>query len=119
MNKNIKKILFGIGVSASALGASAFTSDEAEVAKLTQVKEGLIVSNFLVNKGTEFSPRASVNPSAECKATDPRDCAYTVTAEGMDNIPDQPSYSLSQIDQYVDEGWVEPHPNSSPALYSN
>lgn len=53
MNKNIRKILFGIGVSGLALGASAFTNGEVEKASL---QDGLWFEYEEVAPGAELNP---------------------------------------------------------------
>lgn len=76
-------------------------------------------SSFLVNKDTNFSPRESVDLGENCDPADTKHCVYQLTSEGMSNIPDQPSYTPAQIEQFEADGWIEPHPDSNPGLYTN
>ncbi|NGM67325.1 hypothetical protein [Sphingobacterium sp. SGR-19] len=89
--------------------------------KEKEVKETTttLQSNFLVNKESSFEPRDTADPNNNCVTEETQHCVYQLTPEGMSNIPDQPSYSPAEIAQFEADGWIEPHPDSSPGLYTN
>ncbi|KAA8474936.1 hypothetical protein BDE36_0211 [Arcticibacter tournemirensis] len=116
----MKRIMLSLLVAATAAGVSAFTNAPANTAGYGQLKSGMISGNFLVNKGTSnFQQRASVDPLANCNDTDSRHCVYDVTASGKTNIPDQTSYSDSEVTTYLSNGWIAADADSQPALYDN
>lgn len=118
---DILKIKWQRALSIFALVLAAFfvvNGMENKDEKHLEVKSTL-VSDFLVNKGTAFSPRSTVNVSSNCIQTDSKSCVYQLTEEGMENVPDQQSYTPSQIEEFESNGWITPHPQSSSALYLN
>lgn len=117
--KNFKNIAFGLIVGALAIGFSAFTTAKTTVAnKNVSNKHFSITSNFLVQPTLDgFEQRATADPAANCSGTSDRECTYDVTTLGKSNIPNQPSYTKAEIDNYVSHSWITPDPDSSPALY--
>lgn len=110
--------LFAVCLIGTATAAPNGNGNEKEKKEVKETKATL-ASNFLVNKESSFEPRDTVNPSTSCVTEETRSCVYQLTPEGMSNIPDQPSYTPAEIDQFEADGWIEPHPDSSPGLYTN
>ncbi|MBD1427039.1 hypothetical protein [Sphingobacterium arenae] len=110
--------LFAVCVIGTASAAPNGNGDEKEAKK--EVKEiTTLQSSFLVNKESAFEPRETANPSLNCDTEDTRHCVYELTSEGMSNIPEQSSYTPAEIDQFLADGWIEPHPDSDLAIYQN
>lgn len=107
-------LLFGIAVIGSAFIGK--TDD-----KVVENRSEKVVTapSFLVNKGSAFSPRTSVDIANNCDEPNTRHCVYQPTEEGMTEIPEKESYSQADIDNYVSQGWLLPHPSSGLALYVN
>lgn len=115
----VKSALLGVAVLGGAIAMQSFTAKQV-VSDEVEIKENTALApNFLVNKGTSFSPRSSVNTSTNCIQADSKSCVYELTEEGMENVPDQGSYTPSQIEEYESNGWISPHPQSASALYLN
>lgn len=117
--KNFKKLALGLIIGAMAIGFSAFTasSNKSLVKHHRAAKAGMITDDFIVQPSlNSFQEQPSVN-TANCHSTATRECVYDVTSTGKSNIPDQASYSASDIDTYVANGWLAADPGSSPALY--
>jgi hypothetical protein len=120
--KNFKQIAFGLLVGALAIGFSAFTTaHKGPSGEKFIVKKGAklsITSDFMVQPTLDaFQQLASTPASGACKSTSDRDCVYDVTADGKSNIPNQASYTKSEIDTYVANDWLEPDASSSLAQY--
>ncbi|SEN08456.1 hypothetical protein SAMN05192574_102404 [Mucilaginibacter gossypiicola] len=120
--KNFKQIAFGLMVGALALGFSAFTSaSKVPTGPKFFVPKGAklsITANFL-NQPTldSFAQLASTPNFSDCKGTSDRLCVYDVTADGKANIPNQGSYTKSEIDTYLANDWIEPDASASNAQY--
>jgi len=110
--------LFAVCLIGIATAATNGNGDEKEEKEVKEAKTTL-QSNFLVNKDTNFSPRENVNIDENCDPADTKSCVYQLTSDGMSNIPDQPSYTPAEIEQFESRGWIEPHPNSNPGLYDD
>ncbi|MBE8719781.1 hypothetical protein [Sphingobacterium pedocola] len=119
--KNTTKNLTVLGVALLGLAVTtqSFDNKEDVEEKADAKKSAVLAPNFLVNKGASFSPRNTVNPSLNCNQTDSKNCTYQITAEGMENVPEQESYTPTQIEEYESNGWIEPHAQSGLALYQN
>jgi hypothetical protein len=104
----MKKIIFGIFTLA------LFTM---YVVKANSSRR-TITADHLVQPTTNQFVQLEDEPDFEnCLESAARNCVYDVTASGKTNIPDQPTYSATEIDNYVSQGWIQPNPNSSQALY--
>lgn len=104
------------------LGAGYFVVNASEKkAEHTDNKTEKVVTapNFLVNKGTHFDPRTSVDIPENCFDPSEKYCVYLPTEAGMTNIPTKSSYTESEIDSYVSAGWLVRHPSSGLAEYTN
>ncbi|TDQ81078.1 hypothetical protein [Sphingobacterium yanglingense] len=113
--KGIMGLMLVLGVGYFAVNASEKKADPGE----NKTEKVVTAPDYLVNKGTDFQPRTSVNTGLYCNTTNPRHCVYIPTEEGMTEIPAKDSYSQTEIDNYVSQGWLAPHPSSSLALYAN
>lgn len=102
--KNFKQIAFGLLVGALAIGFSAFTSAHKVTRNATFVKHaGMITEGFIAQTvaGSEFDPESSVDPDNCSTETTSYSCTYTVTSTGASNIPEQSSYSASDMNSYL------------------
>lgn len=116
INRNITgSFLVGLAVIGLAFGASAVNQEKAS----DKANPGKFAPAFLVNKGAQYESRASVDPIQNCELPDPKTCVYEVTSAGSSNIPNLPSYTAAQLQDYADNGWVTPHPGAENALYSD
>lgn len=116
----MKNFIYGLAVAAIALTTSAFTSiPDQTVGKSTRV--GAITANYLVQPAVgSFKQFPMGTPEGgSCFLDSQRQCFYSVTLEGKNNIPDLLTYNTSQIDAYVANGWIEPGSGSvNHSLYS-
>ena len=104
----MKKIIFGI----FTLALFTFFVVKANSSRRT------IAADYLVQPATDQFEQFDGAPNFDdCQSSAPRYCVYDVTASGKANIPDQPTYSATEIDSYASQGWIQPNPNSSQALY--
>jgi len=118
--KNFKRIALGLLVGAMAIGFSSFTNAQKGVSvKLVKiVKSGFITDNFIVQPIADNFVEQSTTPSTDdCAESSDRFCVYDVTTLGKSNIPDQTSYSKSDIDSYVMNSWLTPASGATDALY--
>ncbi len=111
--------LFAVCLIGTATAAPNGNGDEKEEKKEVKETKTTLQSNFLVNKDTNFSPRENVDIDENCDPADTKSCVYQLTSDGMSNIPDQPSYTPAEIEQFETNGWIEPHPDSNPGLYDD
>lgn len=111
--------LFAVCLIGTATAASNGNGDEKEEKKEVKEVKTTLQSSFLVNKSANFEPRDTADPSNNCVTEETQHCVYQLTPEGMSNIPDQPDYTPAEIAQFETDGWIEPHPDSSPGLYTN
>ena len=107
-------ILFGIAVI-----GSAFIGKTEDKGVKDKTEKTVTAPAYLVNKGSTFSPRATVDVGENCNDSNPKYCVYVPTEEGMTEIPNQTSYSPTEIDYFISQGWLAPHPSSRQALYLN
>ncbi len=117
--KKFQKLALGLIVGAMAIGFSAFTNAHSKslVKPNKAVKAGMIVDNYLVQSSLNvFDQLSSAPVASDCGGTATRDCAYSVTSTGKSNIPNQSSYTGSEIDTYVSNGWLTADA-STKALY--
>lgn len=105
----IAQLLTGLAVVAIAFGASGFN-------RALNFKH-LDVEEFLVNKQGEFEPRGSVDVQLNCEPATTNHCVFSVTPDGMLNIPEQNSYSETEIQAFEANGWITPHPDSDNGNY--
>jgi len=104
----MKKIIFGI----FTLALFTFFIVKANSSRRT------ITADHLVQPATDQFVQFDSEPDpSNCLSAAERNCVYDVTASGKTNIPDQPTYSATEIDNYLSQGWIQPNPNSSQALY--
>lgn len=115
--KNFKKIAFGLLVSALAIGFSAFTNANNVVKHHRVPKAGMITNDFIVQPTLDNFTQLASPSSSNCKLTSDRECIYDVTTSGQSNIPDQASYSKTEVDGYVTNGWLTADPSSHSAQY--
>lgn len=110
LNKmKIGQLLTGLAVVAIAFGASAFNT--------TLNFKHSDVEEFLVNKEGEFEPRGSVDIQLNCEPAATTHCVFNVTPDGMLNIPEQSTYSATEIQAFEANGWITPHPDSANGNY--
>jgi hypothetical protein len=119
--KNLKQITFGLLLSALVIGFSAFTNNHADKAVRFHRADGSFLSGSIVQTVANTTFKQSAAPSGDnCNtASTDYNCIYTVTTAGASNIPNQASYSSSEIDDYVSESpaWLVPS-GSSKAVYT-
>lgn len=117
--KNFKQIALGLLVGAMAIGFSSFTNSHNLKTTLPNkaVKKGMITDNFLVQPSLNTFEQESTVNTANCGDPATRQCVYDVTNAGKSNIPDQASYTATEIDNYVAQSWLTPDAGSSSALY--
>ncbi|NHA05517.1 hypothetical protein G7092_17030 [Mucilaginibacter sp. HC2] len=120
--KNFKKIALGLLVGALAIGFSSFTTVKSSLAPFHNkaLKAHMITDDFLLqNQGVAgvFAQDNSYD-SGNCATSETLRCGYSVTATGKTNIPNQSTYSSSDITNYLSHNWITPAPGSSNALYN-
>lgn len=122
INSISQKLKISALFSILAIGIAALivmTTTSSRAIESPQVQE-TIEMDFLVNKGEDgFEQRMFVEPLIHCLNPDSRHCAYDVTEDGKNNIPQKGSYTTSEIDLYVLLGWIQANPDSGLALYNN
>jgi hypothetical protein len=115
---NTKKIVIALGVAVMAIGFSSFTEMRENMPAKAK-KAGMITANYLVQPSlNSFAQLGSGTPNnADCKSTSTLNCSYDVTDDGKDNIPDQGSYTATEINTYVANGWLSAHAGSGQRIY--
>ncbi|MFN0292540.1 hypothetical protein [Pedobacter helvus] len=119
---NLKKMALGLLVAVLAVGFSAFTS-KSELKEHRALKAGKVVADHIVQIGTnefrEYLLSGTPNDGL-CLTPASKDCIYQVTPLGKDEMPEQPvdGYSDEQIEEFLENSWIESAPSSSAALYS-
>lgn len=116
--KNFKQIALGLMVGALAFSFSAFThvSSHKSIAHRI-VKSGMISDDHIVQNSVNGFVETNSPDASNCSsAVTTRDCIYAVTSTGASNIPDKPSYSAADVDNYVSEGWLTGA--TSPGVYN-
>ncbi|MBK0380067.1 hypothetical protein [Mucilaginibacter segetis] len=117
--KNFKQLALGLMVGALAISFSAFTNanNNTFVKHHRAVKAGMITDDYIVQPTlNNFQENASPT-SSNCHGTATLQCIYDVTSSGQTNIPDQASYTASNINSYVAAGYLVADPNSHASLY--
>lgn len=120
---NIKKIALGLLIAAFAFGFSAFTN-QAPIKKAPRAAGAMLVTgDFIVQSATNvFRDYTLPTPpnTTNCLGSAAKDCVYEVTMLGKANIPAEPGggYTDTQIQDYLDDNWLQPADNSNPALYT-
>ena len=112
--------MLSIMVGVLAIAFSAFKTVHTEVAPFgnKQLKAGMITNDYIVQPSlNNFVQNAGSPSNANCKSTATLSCSYDVTEDGKDNIPDNSSYTATQINTYVSNGWLQTHTGANPALY--
>jgi len=116
--KNFKQIAFGLMVGALAMSFSAFTSAKKVVVNSAPNAKRSITANFLVQPSLDSFVQETSASSDNCTGqTSDRDCMYDVTTSGKSNIPNLTSYTKSNIDTYVANGWLTPDAGASLHTY--
>lgn len=118
--KNFKKMAVALMVGAMAIGFSAFTNAHSNnfIQVNKAVNAGMITDNYIVQPTlNDFQQLSTAPVTADCSGTATLQCAYDVTSSGKTNIPDQASYTSTEINTYVANNWLTPASGSSAALY--
>ena len=92
----VKSALFGVTVLGGAMVMQSF--GEAENAQSEM---------HLVNKGSSYEPRPSYS-SSNCLDVSNETCAYEVLSP--ENIPDESSFSPTEIQNFLNQGWISALP---------
>lgn len=102
----MKKLLFGLALAAIAVGGSSFTSEKRDVTE-----------NFLIQPiGGVFIRAVTANGSC-INLNSGLQCKYAITDSGKDNMPSQLLYSSDDIQEFLNEGWIERTQGAPNGLY--
>lgn len=91
VKKLIKSALFGVTVLGGAMAANAWTGEKTQT------------TMHLVNKGASYEIRTNYS-SNNCQLGS-QTCAYAVLSP--ENLPDETSFSPSEIQEFLDNEWIE------------
>jgi len=102
----MKKLLFGLALAAIAVGGSSFTNAKKTITEnfLIQPLSGVFVRTITANGSC-----LNLNSGLYCK--------YVVTDLGRWNIPSKALYFTEDIEEYMNEGWLELSPTANRGLY--
>ena len=106
--KIISQIALGLAVIGFGAGASAFTN---------KTEKMDIPENYLVQTSLNNFTRANT-ASGVCAGSAELHCKYEVTPEGKDNIDPASMYDAADIQNFEQQGWIEPANDSSLGLYT-
>lgn len=98
----MKRLFFSLLVAGIALGGSAFTN----VDSIQHVKGGKSISSAFLVQPTNGTYRQSTTGSGTCGTPVTNPCKYQV--QTPNSIPDQATYDLDDIQDYVAAGWLIP-----------
>lgn len=100
IKEKMSQIALGLAIVGIGAAASAFTNKEVEATRQ---------NGFLTNNGGgNYVERASAS-GENCLDNEPRECSFQITSP--ENIPNQPTHSETQVQQYMNNGWIEPTGN--------
>lgn len=118
---NTKSLFLALAV-VLAIGFSAFTNRTIEHNAPKALKAGMITADHIVQPSPNVFMAytlPSVPANGDCDGTASKQCIYVVTPDGKLNIPSQPlGYSDTDIDEYLNENWLEETETSRPALFT-
>lgn len=101
----MKKLLFGLGIAVLAIGGSAFKN-----------ANRAINENYMLQTSPGTFIRQATAPGT-CTSNMGMNCEYAVTAFGRVYIPAQSSYTSSEIQDYLNNEYLEDIPNVGPGTY--
>lgn len=104
----MKKLLFGLMLAAIAVGGSSFTNAR---------EKRTISDNFLIQPIAGIFIRAVTANGSCLNLLSGWQCKYVVTDLGKWYIPSKTIYTTTDIDEYLDEGYLEYSPTSCAGLY--
>lgn len=102
----MKKVVLGLMLAAVAVGGSAFTNAKKAIndGYLVQPISGVFI-RYNVAGGSCYNLHSGMS------------CQYSVTMSGKVNIPSQVLYDNYDIQEFLDEGWIEEVPFSNHGIY--
>jgi hypothetical protein len=116
--KNFKQVALGLMVGAMAIGFSSFTNAHHNTfVKHHSAKAGMITDDYIVQPTLNNFQENASPVSSNCHSTATLQCIYDVTTSGQSNIPDQASYTATNINSYVTAGYLVADGDSNPSLY--
>lgn len=101
----MKKLLSGLLLTAIAVGGSAFTN-----------AKKAITENYILQTSSGYFIRQAIAPGG-CTSSSGLNCEYAVTAFGRLYIPAQSSYTSANIQDYLDNDYLEPIDEVGPGIY--
>lgn len=107
--KNIKILAPIVALVMGITAVFAFTPQE---------KSALITADYIVQpEEQQFVPLMATPNLENCDPNPGKHCVYDVTSSGKANIVDQAEYSSTEIDNFLNEGWIQANSLSSEGLY--
>lgn len=104
----MKKLLFGLMLAAIAVGGSSFTNAKAKKT---------IGENFLIQPIPGVFIRAITANGSCLNLLSGYECKYVVTNLGKWYIPSKTTYTGQDVDDYLNDGYLEYSPTSCAGLY--
>lgn len=101
----MKKLFLGLLLAAVAAGGSAFT-----------YARKAITENYILQTSSGFFIRQATAPGV-CTSSSGLNCEYGVTALGRLSIPAQSSYTSTNIQDYLDNDYIEPIDGVGAGIY--
>lgn len=102
----MKKLLFGLMLAAIAVGGSSFTREKRDV-----------TGNFLIQPIGGTFPRAVTANGSCINLNSGLQCKYAITDLGKDNMPSKMLYDSDDIQEFLNEGWIERTQRAPNGLY--
>ena len=101
----MKKLFFGLSLAMLAIGSSAFKN-----------ASRAITENYMLQTSPGTFIRQAAAPGT-CTSNLGMHCEYAVTAFGRVYIPAQSSYTSTEIQDYLDNDYLEDIPNVGSGTY--
>lgn len=102
----MKKLLFGLALAAIAVGGSSFTSEKRDVTENFLIQP---IGGIFIRVVTANGSCINLNSGLKCK--------YVITDSGKENMPSQLLYTSDDIQEFLNEGWLEQSPTAANGLY--
>jgi len=101
----MKRLSIGLLLAIVAIGGSSFKN-----------AKKAITENYIVQTSSGYFIRLATAPGA-CMSSSGLNCKYAVTAFGRIYIPAQSSYTSNNIQDYLDDDWLEPIDGIGSGIY--
>lgn len=102
----MKKLLFGLLLAAIAVGGSSFTREKR-----------VVIENFFIQTDVGVF-RLAVTANGSCiNLNSGFQCKYAITDLGRPHIPTRMVYLSDDIQEYLDEGWIERTQGAPNGIY--